>query len=199
MTKVTKRLLKKVTLRGKTAKRVGSEGPISFEFQAGVNLLAGPNGSGKSTLLTCLGKANRDEVEAETNGAVNIKAFDFEKGNPRIQSAFGVLDQSGQDKTFNFEVASRFLSHGETIKHMLPMITDAAVRGSLVLLDEPDQTLDLRGIQMLEQALLDSPAPQALVSCHSPYLLLSGKFNVVELRPGYLEELRAHLQGLLAR
>ena len=182
-------LLRSLTLTNELSARCGSkkQQPVTFQFKAGVNLLVGPNGSGKSTLLSAL-RAPTGSVKYETDGAVKTWFLDFEKSNPRVKSSLA------DSKNIRFDVACNFNSHGEVVQALLTTLLDPEMKGCLALVDEPDMALDLLGIKKLQKALTNCQASQTIVACHSPFLMLCGKFHVVEMRPGYLDKVRKALK-----
>ena len=65
----------------------------------------------------------------------------------------------------------------------------------VVLMDEPEQSLDARAESALWQRIENCvPGVQVIVATHSLYpLLRSNKFNLIEAVPGYVEEVRSLL------
>lgn len=180
-------MLVKIRLTGEWAVRVGAKNQRTFRFKPGVNLLVGPNGSGKSTVIAAIMKhvsefeREREEAEKEvpmvTSSQISIAKLDFEKDNPRTKSYF-------VEGLVGFQVGSMYRSHGETNREIVDSFDDNAMQGRLMLLDEPDQALDLDGVALLLRKLELCPAAQMIVSVHHPSLVLSG-FNIVELEEGY--------------
>jgi predicted ATPase len=194
-------MLTKLKLKDKYAVRVGNKQSRTFTFHPGVNLLVGPNGSGKSTVLRALKdvgsphassrKAVAKYVEHTIDEHVTLKYFDFESQNPRTLSHF-------VDTAFAFQVASKFQSHGEVNRLLGDGLFKAEhISGCLVLLDEPDQALDFLGARKLADMLASLPAKQAIVSVHHPVIVLDPRFHVIEMRPGYLEDMRHELRSLV--
>ena len=203
-------MLAGITLKGKWAKRFGSDGEYSFEFKPGVNLLVGPNGSGKSSILMAImdapGKARHGESETDVvvrtaqlpggrGSRFSVKMFDFEKQNPRVRDTA----RGGHD-SFMFQVVSMFKSHGETNRALGVGLLDIEdVRDALVLLDEPDQALDFDGVGELIEALKKCPARQVLVAVHHPRVICSGEFHCVEMVPGYRDRIRLEMLRLVGK
>lgn len=182
-------LLKSITLTDYLSARCGGKkkAPVTFKFEPGVNLLVGPNGSGKSTILSALTQPNAS-AKYETSGEIRTWFLDFEKSNPRVKSNLAY------SKNIRFDIACHFKSHGEVVQALLSTLSDPEMKGRLALVDEPDMALDLPGIKKLQKALANCQASQIIVACHSPFLMLCGKFNVVEMRPGYLDKVRKALK-----
>lgn len=183
-------LLRSITLVDELSTRCGGKkkAPVTFKFEPGVNLLVGPNGSGKSTILSAL-KEPSTSAKYETSGEIRTWFLDFEKSNPRVKSNLA------HSKTIRFDVACHFKSHGEVVQALLNTFSSPEMKGCLALVDEPDMALDLPGIKKLQKALTNCQASQIIVACHSPFLMLCGKFHVVEMRPGYLDQVRKALKG----
>lgn len=160
----------------------------TFHFKEGVNILCGPNGSGKSTLLEaiegCAGKGNErpTKIKAELvdYDPGPFKKFDFEKDNPRCQN----IVEAGGFAQFAFGMRAKFSSHGETTRELLRQLMDGFER-ACVLIDEPEQALDMQGLHKLVEQLKASKARQIIIASHSPNLILDPGFNVVELEEGY--------------
>jgi predicted ATPase len=102
--------------------------------------------------------------------------FDFEKHNPRQKRYI----ESG------FDVVSHMKSHGEVNRLVIDKMSEA--KDCLFLLDEPEQALDLDGIIELLNIVRDSGASQIIIVTHSPLIILSGLFHIVELEDGYYDK-----------
>lgn len=118
-----------------------------FEFRPGLNLLVGDQGVGKSSLLDLLTKHGRDGKELTISvvcrDTTRLRAFDFEKGNPRI------LPLGGRDGNFSVGIQAKmmFSSHGET--HRAILNSSMEHEQAIVLLDEPDTSLSIRSCHAL--------------------------------------------------
>ena len=157
-------------------------------FKEGVNLLIGPNGSGKSAVLkNIVFPAPHDKknfiIDAEPG---KFFAFDFEHDNPRIQ---GYIESASQ-------VSSLFASHGETNRAVLDVLRQKAVRNCIVMLDEPEQALDVDAISNLVNILKESPASQIILATHCPTLIIDPDFNIIELEDDYKKKVIDHVIGL---
>jgi len=174
----------------KVAERV-RKNPIVL--QPGINVLIGPNGSGKSTILTGLNRKWKKQIKLTIsgNGKLNYYAFDFEKDNPRKQNAF----YSDNDRAIA-QLAMIMSSHGESVKTLIAWLLDEKLKDKLMLYDEPEQALDLEGLQTLVANARQSPAEQIIIATHSPAIILQPDFHVVELVDGYKEQIRNHVIAL---
>jgi len=149
-------------------------------FKSGPNLLIGPNGSGKSTLfelLTVNPKCTHKSADVVISGG-NFFAFDFEKHNPRKKSYF---DNPS-------DIVMRFKSHGESNKAILDMLKTDSCKDYIVLLDEPEQALDVKGIANFRKIVQKTKASQMIIITHHPFLIMDPIFNIVELVDGYYDD-----------
>lgn len=197
-------------LTGALAARVGAKRLRKFDFKRGVNILCGPNGCGKTTVLNALFPRKKDggigldmdpsqwgfdpkriKVEGTRHGM--IRRFDFEKNNPRMSghNAFMMGNMSMWALGRNLEMKS----HGEAQKYLLDGLLK--VVDSVLLLDEPEQALDLDGMQTLKMMLGHLQRCQIVIATHSPALILDPAYNVVELVPGYRKKVREMLTRLV--
>jgi predicted ATPase len=112
--------------------------PFKLDFRDGFNVIVGENGSGKSTLLhliTDVSENLKDIRHIDCEHETEFRFLDTEKHNPRIK---GGIEYS---KTIGFDIASRFMSHGET---MLPMIlASEEFRNTILIVDEPEGGISL--------------------------------------------------------
>lgn len=147
-----------------------------FEFRPGVNLIVGDQGSGKSSLLGAIAvetkapncASGKSAVKLEISGPFRPLFFDFEKHNPRIQPAFGMV-QGISDKS---QINAMFISHGEMAKGLFGPISNLP-QIALALLDEPDGALSPRSCYALAEVLKNSKAMQTIASVHNPILIES--------------------------
>lgn len=158
-------------------------------LRPGVNLLVGDQGCGKSTLLDALdaytkvkGKGKKDSFRHSPPGAEGavdaiwlgppgrFGHFDFEKGNPRTQPAFG-MDERIDD---SFQVSAMFSSHGQSSRAILNML-GTKVGPNVFALDEPDMALSPRSIYDLIRNLKTNVEPQSqvILAVHNPELIRS--------------------------
>lgn len=213
-------MINSVNLSGDWAKRLGSKKKVELSFESGVNVLCGPNGSGKSSILEAImlysglysryrsdlemyknEKNDRVKssvrtlrecgVELKIDGPGRVNFLDFEDRNPRTMSHF----VNGLEM---FQIMSKFKSHGQVVRVMLNAFSEEGVKDTALLIDEPDQALDLDGIETLRSALEKSPAQQILVSVHHPAIVL-GEFHVIELVSGYKDKIRESVASIYRR
>lgn len=201
--------LTKLILHKRYADRIGKQ-RWTLRFEPGVNLLIGPNGSGKSTVIECLqrevlvkekkdrwGHKERDQKRYATydfeGDPMPIFYFDFEKDNPRV-GEIGSLEDLGAIKRMSMSWKYKALSHGQFTKDVLKELQAKASTGRrpFVVMDEPEQALDLDGLRDLHKILTTIPM-QAVVATHHPFIIADPTFNCIETRPGYRDEVMAAL------
>jgi len=199
--------LQKLTIFGHYAKRLGRS-RITLRFKPGVTLLVGPNGSGKSTVIECLRREVLAKVKTNEWGdrAKDQKRyaswdvvgetplppfyFDFEKDNPRVGGSDGTMSLADiRRMQMRWKYAGR--SHGQFTKDVLAELESKLIskKGlAFVLIDEPEQALDLEGMRGLHSILRRTDLAQAIVATHHPFLIAEPAFNCVEMRAGYRNE-----------
>lgn len=186
-----------VVFNGDWVKRL--HGRTSVKFKPGTNILIGPNGSGKSTILTVINqkrsftKEKEIEIKLKNQQRFEFYYFDFEKQNPR--SASKLFEDGGG----YFQLASHFLSHGETVKHLHEFLLDSKVKGCLTLLDEPEQALDLDGVDVLMSYLQKTEATQVIIATHAMSLILNPEYNVIELEENYCKKVYTHAERAIKK
>lgn len=183
----------------------------TLRFEPGVNLLIGPNGSGKSTVIECLkrevlvakkkdrwGYDEKDQKRYATwyieGPPMPIFYFDFEKDNPRVGD-IGSLDDITAFKRMSMKWTYESKSHGQFTRDVLKELEEKASkdgRTAFVVMDEPEQALDLDNLRALHRILTTVPM-QAVVATHCPFLIADPSFNCIETRPGYRDEVMAAL------
>ena len=177
-------MIRSIKLTGHWAKRVGAIRSRTLKFYPGVNVLVGPNGSGKSSVLRAIAgaveKPDRFAHLVLDGDRRNVKAFDFEFDNPRLKPAQGPFAR--------FRLWAKFAAHGEVNRTIIRDLES----GGVLLLDEPDQSLDIEGVVELVKELTAGYFEQAIISAHHPLILLQcSEFRCIELRSGYLDRVRA--------
>ena len=171
---------------------------VSLSLPAGqILVVTGPNGAGKTTLLRCIVGADRPDA-----GEVLFHGRTFDETDPDIRSAVAVaLDDMGffPDLSVREHLELLAFSHGgdgrsvpEVISELgldaagdqLPATLSSGQRRRLALascfvrprrlmvLDEPEQRLDVRGRSWLAQRLLREKAEgtAVLMASHDPDL-----------------------------
>jgi predicted ATPase len=101
--------------------------------------------------------------------------FDFEKDNPRLQSAIG-------DNAL-FQISSMWASHGETSRAILRNVE--GLSECLLMMDEPDMALSIRSCHMLVRLFRDlsERGSQIIASIHNETVLRQFK-DVYSLEHG---------------
>jgi predicted ATPase len=144
--------------------------PFSINFRESLNIIVGENGSGKSTLLTLLSSKKPCKCKIDFEKGIQFKFFDTEKMNPRIKSNI-----SG-----GFDVASRFMSHGQAIIALVKAIED--FENIVVFLDEPEAGVSLSNQKRLLESFTKAIKNncQLILTTHS-YVLIQSVDEVFNL------------------
>jgi len=116
--------------------------PFTIKFKEGINLIVGENGIGKSSIISLLYEysINKKEfkeiisIKKEGYNYVSLKFFDTEKMNPRV------ID-SQSSKNYNFNIMSKFKSHGESILPLIRACKD--FNNTIIVIDEPESGISL--------------------------------------------------------
>lgn len=147
-----------------------------FKFRPGLNVIAGDQGSGKSTLLWLINKPQPHYATLVTSApqgwALKTKWFDFERSNPRVASPSPENPHTSQ--AFRSEMLAK--SHGEANTTILSLV--ASMRDAVVLLDEPDSAMSVRGCRGVCETLLglvENQQCQVFAACHNPIVLTFAK------------------------
>ena len=190
---------------------------VSFTLTRGDKLaVVGPNGVGKTTLLKCLASVyepDRGKIRLGHEVSVGYMPQDHEEGlqGSEGKTAYEWLHQWDQKATveevrgllgrmlFPSEDAEKpvsALSGGETVRLLMSKLT--LTKDNLLLLDEPNNHLDLESIRALEESLVKYEGTLVFV-VHDQAVLEEVATCVLELRPdgswdffpgGYLDFLR---------
>jgi predicted ATPase len=185
--------VKRMIVTGKICDRLKKS---DLSFIPGINLLIGPNGSGKSTIFQILSKRIKvgdtiyqdSRVTFDIDGQPKTFSFDFEKDSPRVK---GRVDTG-------FDIASRWHSHGQSVAAIIAMVRSQEAKDHVMLMDEPEQALDLENLKLLISSLHASPATQIILVTHSPFLIMQPDFHVVEMVDGYRGQVVTAVQQLTA-
>lgn len=159
---------------------------IEFSLRKGQRLgLTGPNGSGKSSVLKRLAGASSG---ADSRCTVSVKAAYLDQSLSLLDSEHGLLEQMlalgsaldeadlrsrlallGLDER-DLHTPVRALSGGERLKAALAYALYTDEPAKLLLLDEPDNHLDLVAIRALESLLLQYRGALIVVSHDEVFL-----------------------------
>ncbi|UXI03174.1 ABC-F family ATP-binding cassette domain-containing protein [Photobacterium sp. TY1-4] len=178
--------------------RYGQHAPISFRLTFGDRVhLTGPNGCGKSTLLkTLLGELQPTAGEAHCRASLCYLDQHFSLLD-EAQTVLANLQRLCPDYTETelrtmaagvgfrrqrAELPVGRLSGGERMKVALLVISHQPGE-TLLLLDEPDNHLDLVAKQMLARALHDHQGPMILVSHDPDFVADVGVQDCLALEP----------------
>jgi AAA domain, putative AbiEii toxin, Type IV TA system len=144
-----------------------------------INLLVGDQGCGKSSILGLLQRHEGLDIKMQHNNAVNSLFFDFEHMNPRVIEDHELSNPDGSTRLFGVgeKLASKWRSHGETLKHYsidgLNRMED-----TVVLFDEPESSLSLRNQYELVKACKKAAENncQLIIATHCLPLIESQEF-----------------------
>lgn len=194
-------MIKRIEIKGKLAQRIPAfKDNAVFEFKPGLNLLVGLNGTGKSTILRAIrdqmigNSRSSAEITVEYEGDFQTLYFSGEENGSRLKGAFD--DNTDMMHQISAIFASRGQAMGSYIIQFLNKYTPAIRTGAVVLLDEPDSSIDWPNIASLPKLMAQVPQTQFIVACHHPILVLQPA-NVIELTPHYCKGLRAALIRML--
>ncbi|WP_111859118.1 ATP-binding cassette domain-containing protein [Acinetobacter sp. CFCC 10889] len=158
----------------------GIQSPIHFALHAGEKLhLIGQNGAGKSTLLDMIHQQNfvgDDPVfvagrsvyldqnfsflDPKRNAIDNLKPFNTNFSDTEWRNLLGQLRLRGDKATLEI----KHLSGGEKLKVALLALSQSEQAIDLLLLDEPENHLDLDSRELLANAIADFTGAVILVS-----------------------------------
>ena len=182
-------MIRSVRLQLKWRRRVQRRDALSFA--PGLNTLAGPNGSGKSTVIRALLTAEVDGDEVAFEGSSDRRLFDTETMNPRVdRSAVGTVEAMA------LRIRGRFSSHGQMLRQALASL--AVSPGATILLDEPEAGQDFDTVRRIKR-LVEGACErgyQVIAASHHP-VFWQGT-HLVEMQPGYVEEVSRALVALLS-
>jgi len=140
---------------------------FTLEFRPGITLLVGDQGTGKSTILQLLMMKTRDWKDKVVIDAdrVEVKSFDFEMDNPRIQQYFR------ENVDIMVQIGSGRVSHGMFNKALLETLTQA--EKVVILLDEPDQAMSPRSCYKMARIFdrVLEKGCQLVASVHNPIII----------------------------
>lgn len=154
--------------------------PIHFDLSAGEKVhLKGQNGAGKSTLLNMIDRGHFPEnadifmtghcvyldqnfsfLKPNDNAIENLKVFNPNYSSTEWRNLLGQLRLGGDKAT----LAVKYLSGGEKLKVALLALSHSEQAIDLLLLDEPENHLDLDSRELLANAIHNFTGAVILVS-----------------------------------
>ncbi|MEA2069305.1 MAG: ABC transporter ATP-binding protein [Verrucomicrobiota bacterium] len=152
----------------------------TFHFKPGINVLIGPNGSGKSTVLRALHSC--DECRIKTPDGAPTLYFNPETMNPHHPDYY-----PSDVREMILKTRGIFSSHGEILRAVLFSLPIR--EGSVFLVDEPETGQDIAGVQRIREGFdkIVASGGQIIAASHHPFFLQNA--HLIELTPGYAEEL----------
>jgi predicted ATPase len=180
-------MLERIDLCINHARRVGGE-VKSFAFGPGLNVIVGPNASGKSTILRAIHSC--DICHKVYDDDTFFHYFNAETMNPATAKG-----PAGDATGMALRIRALFSSHGQIMKQAL---TTLPIRkGDCLLVDEPETGQDLDGVLKIVTGLraICDEGGQVVVASHHPALWRDCR--LIELRPGYSDDVRRRHRELL--
>ncbi len=147
-----------------------------------VTLLVGPNGSGKSTII-------KDILGKRVNGEsipCDFSHHDF------CESLTENLSNEKNSAKYMAGIESMYLSRGEANADFIKGL--AQLKSRIVILDEPEQGLDIDNMKMLVKNIQDNKSCQFLIATHSLKLMNLFEDGIVELEKGYYTKLKTFMK-----
>ena len=154
--------------------------PSLIHFDSGLNVLIGPNGFGKSTILRALYECGQCRIEKK--GTSGVRYFNAETMNPHAPNG-----PPGDMRNMILGTRGIFSSHGEIMKDALTSLP--LPEGDTLLVDEPESGQDGGSVQHIRRGFdaICRKGGQVIAATHHPLLLQEA--NIIELIPGYAQEL----------
>jgi energy-coupling factor transporter ATP-binding protein EcfA2 len=156
-------------------------GHREVELAPALNVIVGPNGSGKSAVLRALHRC--ELCGKDVTGSSTVHYFSAETMNPQAPK-----EPAGDLRNMALRGRGVFSSHGEILKLALGSLPIR--EGDSILVDEPEAGQDLDGVERLCDGFraISAEGGQVIVASHHPFFLLGT--HVIELVPGYADEVR---------
>lgn len=193
-------MLKTITIKSDSIKSRIASPEDTFSFKPGINLLLGPNGSGKSTMFDLIASGNdgitKGIFTAEMDGMFDLRAMRMEDQSRGNSGKLAGITDGG---LYAHYVISHFKSHGQSNWPILNALGDFK-DNTLLLLDEPEQALDMHHIMELRKLLAKHAGRlQFIIATHHPALICMHKAHpvVVAKDPDYVEGLLSMYRKVL--
>jgi len=165
--------------------------PFSVDFRDGINVIVGENGSGKSTMMGLIMEGKKSEYSTVDVNECSFMFFDTERHNPRVKNYL-------PEKGGMFQIASHFMSHGQTLYPILEHIGE--VKDKLVLIDEPESGISLSNqcklIKALDTAVKNNC--QIILATHS-YTFMRNAHEIFDLDSKKWVKSERYLKRVLKR
>jgi predicted ATPase len=182
-------IISKIDLTDQTSRKLSK---YNYTLYPGLNILIGPNGSGKSTIMDIISgrlKVYDYKKVVSFTGEDKVFHFDFEKDNLRLKT-----EPQKHISPMSY-VLSKWVSHGQfNIKVVEALKTKEGIDHSLILMDEPEQALDIENLVKLKETItfiIDNKlVDQVIISTHSPILIFGTKAHIIETEDNYHSKLR---------
>ena len=161
--------------------RLKVKGDRTLHFQPGVNVLIGPNGSGKSTVLRALHGCKECHIENSSDAPTSY--FNPETMNPHHPETY-----PSDVREMILKTRGIFSSHGEILRAALFSLPIR--EGATFLVDEPETGQDIAGLERIREGFdqIIASGGQIIAATHHP--LIMREANLIELVPGYADDLR---------
>lgn len=143
-----------------------------YNFSSNINILVGQNGAGKSALLKAIVLKHTDNWELRNNYRLTDENLTID--NLSTDLGYYIAENNSKHKGyFGDDVLTQVIamkaSSGESTLHQVLNV----LKHQLVILDEPDQSLDIKNMLILEEVFkkIASNGTKIIMTIHNPFLL----------------------------